>query len=123
MGLPSYETWHWRIYNVLRRVFGIGAVLNGTILALWNLLSLVSPRWATDLAGEPLPSTWTLAGAVLMSLVFIGLGLVLVHSRTYRPDLGDSHWLAAPQQARMESRAGRNWWTGDRKGGSTRAAV
>jgi hypothetical protein len=122
MRMPC-ETWHWRIYNVLRRIFGIGALMNGTILALWNLLSLANARWATELAGEPPPSTWTLVGAVCMSVAFVGLGLVIVRSRTYRPDLGDSHWLAAPQQARMESRKERNWWTGDRKGGSARAAV
>jgi hypothetical protein len=121
--MGTFEANHWRRYNVLRRLCGIGALVNGSVLALWSLSLVLRPHATISLNGEVTSSVWAKLGGLVASLVAVAIGLLIVRSRTYRPDLGDSHWFVDPQLSAGDSRSGRNWWTGDRKVNTARAAV
>jgi hypothetical protein len=123
IGVMSYETQHWRLVNVLRRLFGLGALLCGATVALNGVVLLARSSGAVNVDGTLTTAWWPKLLSVIAGIVFVGLGLFCVRSKTYRPDLGDSAWFASPQDARGETRGGRNWWTGDRKASTPRAAV
>jgi hypothetical protein len=121
--MSSYERWHWRTVNVLRRVFGIAATVNGTVFVLWAMSLLVRSQSTLNIGGVATsdlgPKVVILGGGVVV-LIFGGL---MLRAPAYRPDLGDVSWLVEPQVAAAERRRNRRWWTGDRKGGSAAAAV
>ena len=113
----GYERFHWRIYNVFRRLFGLGATCGGAVLTLEGLALLLDPQAAVPVNGVPQPGVLPKLLWLLFSLMFVTLGLRFVRTRTYRPDLGDVPWIAAPFEARAQwhERRGehRSWWTGD----------
>ncbi len=88
-GMMSYETWHWRIYNVMRRsmiavltiLAGISFVGDGT--GLGEKLGIM------DMEPGPPRSTWDSAGVTLLGIALLAMGIHLCRLRTYRPDLGD----------------------------------
>ena len=82
-----YERFHWRLFNILVRFFGIGLLVVG-------IAFLVS--------GPP-------AGA----LFALPISLLILKARPYRPDQGDVERLADPFGARGNSTRKRRWWTGD----------
>jgi len=109
----GYETWHWRVYNIYRRLFGLLAVLGGVgffATGLLEGLGLMRP-WFGD-------GAWV---AALLGIPILLLGLALCRRRTYRPDLGDVSWLAGKAAGiaydTPRSAAPRSWWTGDPKTG------
>jgi hypothetical protein len=121
--LKSYESWHWRVFNVGRRLTGLMAILNGAIFAIWGGSLLLRPQSTMDVQGMPTAAIGPKLGMMVVGILAVVLGVLLVRVRTYRPDLGDASWFIEPQVARRQLRSGRNWWTGDRKDSSAQAAV
>ena len=108
----SYATWHWRVYNVQRRLFGVAACLAGTTFLLAPLFLRIG--WMRDESPSPTPTiAHVIAGALVLSL-----GVYLCRKPTFRPDLGDvAFWTdhtgsAIPAQP---PRGRRSWWTGDQR--------
>ena len=121
--LSSYDKWHWRVFNIGCRLFGLLAMLNGTIFTIWGIALLLSPQSTIDVEGVPTAALGPKLGMLAIGLLTLVLGVMVVRARTYRPDLGDVSWLIQPQVARGQLRSRRNWWTGDRKGSSGKAAA
>jgi hypothetical protein len=121
--MKSYERWHWRTMNVLRRVLGLVTALIGVVFSLWALALLLRSQSTLDIGAVPTtdvgPKLIILGGAA----VVLGFGVLMLRARAYRPDLGDVSWLIEPQVTDAEYRRDRHWWTGDRKRSSMRAAV
>jgi len=119
--MSSYERWHWRTVNVLRRMFGIAATINGTVFVLWAIALLLRSRSTLDIGGVPTselgPKLAILGGGIVV-LIF---GVLMLRAVAYRPDLGDASWLVEPQVAAADRRRDRYWWTGDRKDSPVRA--
>jgi hypothetical protein len=112
---PSWVTRHWRTYNVLRRVAGIGFLAVGSLLAGNAVWWLVHPASAMPVNGVPTPGVWPKLAALALSAAAVGFGARAVRAYAYRPDLGDAHAFASPQEAADQARhrEPRNWWTGD----------
>jgi hypothetical protein len=121
--MSSFGTWHWRLFNVLRRLLGIGAIVNGAVFVAWGLALLARPRSTVAMNGVLATAASANLLVLLVGATALALGAVIVRARSYRPDLGDASWLLEPQTAHAEKREGRTWWTGDQKARSTRAAV
>jgi len=107
----GYAVWHWRAYNVLRRLTGLAFCVGGTI----GLLSPILQRfgWAD---GPPMSRSEMVVGAVVW-FVAIAIGLILCRRPPFRPDLGDFLWLDYFTPGRVkptvEERRARSWWTGN----------
>ena len=121
--LKSYESRHWRVFNVIRRLTGLLATFNGAVLAIWGASLLLRPERTIDVQGVPSAAIWPKLVTLVVGIVAGVLGVLLVRARTYRPDLGDTSWFVEPQVARRQLRSGRNWWTGDPKRSSAQAAA
>ena len=106
----SNETWHWRIYNVLRRCFAIMACFVGAVFALTPLLLRIG--WMREESGAPSPLVVDfVAGALILSL-----GVYLARKPAFRPDLGDvGFWTdnTGGPMRKQPSCGARSWWTGD----------
>ncbi|HXW96742.1 MAG TPA: hypothetical protein VEI47_04090 [Gemmatimonadales bacterium] len=101
--MASTDASQWRIFNVLRRLLGIGATFAGTVAAISFGLGLPS----TD--GELPARNWpSLLTGTLVAL--IGLSFLLMPP--FRPDLGDTRVFANPLRDWAKPRV-RRWWTGD----------
>jgi membrane protein implicated in regulation of membrane protease activity len=87
--MAGYETWHWRTFNVLVRLFGLAALMVGAVVLA------TGPWW--------------------LGIVVIAMGVAFMTVRPYRPDLGDVERLIEPQEFAGNSKARRRWWTGDRQ--------
>jgi hypothetical protein len=110
----SYAAFHWRVYNILRRVIAmmtliVGAAFVGDRSGCAHAVGIMG-------AGPPrsiLASTATL----LRGLALVALGVRLCRLRTYRPDLGDTSWWAGKSGVHVSgaTRSGppRVWLTGD----------
>ena len=83
----SYERFHWRLFTILVRLFGIGLLVVGIAFLV------LAPR--------------------LGALFALPMSLLFLRVRPYRPDQGDVERLADPFGARGNSTAKRRWWTGD----------
>ena len=105
--MSAYQTWHWRIFNVLARIVGLGFVLWGLGFSSWGLWLLLHPTEPFPVDG--VPST-DLEPRLLMT-IFAGLmsllGVALLRVRPYRPDLGD-HAVGLWRRSLR-----RTYWTGD----------
>jgi hypothetical protein len=87
--VAGIESWHWRVFNIGVRLFGLMAL----IVALGFILS-----------------------AMLVPGLFVFLlACPFFIVRPYRPDLGDRSWIVDPFGSRANSRVARRWWTGDEK--------
>ena len=121
--MSSYQRWHWRTINVLRRMFGISATIIGTGFVVWSMTLVLRSQSTLDIGGVPTsdlePKLVILGGGVAVLI----LGVLMVRAVAYRPDLGDASWLVEPHEAGTDRRGDRAWWTGDRKEGSVRATV
>jgi hypothetical protein len=93
----SYATWHWRVFNVVARLFGVLACL----VALVFLLTALVEVWTHRLAVSPL---WFGIGAICL----FPMGVAFLRVRPYRPDV------------KSDDRAG--WWTGEPKRPATMAS-
>ena len=109
----SYGSVHWRLYNVHRRLLGIGALL-ACLAFLWSAVSLWLRLRAAELGETKATGYEYLVGAVLSFC----LGWILVRMRPYRPDQGDvSFWAGRaggyPEASRAFQGEPRSWWTGE----------
>jgi hypothetical protein len=107
----GYAVWHWRFYNVLRRLIGLSFVIVGVV-------GLFSPFWQRlGWADEP-PMTRSdiVIGTVVWSIA-IAFGLFLCRRVTFRPDLGDwqlpDYFNAGRVRPSRAERRARRWWTGN----------
>lgn len=108
--MTAYESWHWRVYNVMRRMLGIMATFAGLVFLFTPLLLHLG--WMIDEPGR------SRAGEIIAGLIALALGLNNLRRPTYRPDLGDvSFWTdstGGPMRVQPE-RGRRSWWTGNYK--------
>ena len=86
----SYSRWHWRTFNVLARLFGVGFLVVG-LFGLFQLL-FVRAQGEGDVV---------LVLAICSFAVVVGILVILV--KPYRPDL------------ETQTSARRTWWTGEPK--------
>ncbi len=101
MPAPAADPGHWRLFNVMLRLLGLGATFSGAIAFV--TVGLGIPALG---GGEPVRN---LAG--LFSGGFLGLlGLGFLMLKPYRPDLGDE---GAPFNPFRPAPRPRRWWTGD----------
>lgn len=101
MSTPADPT-HWRAFNVMLRLLGIGAAFSGVIAFVTVGLGL--PPMGDS---PPVRNTAGLLSGGLLGL--LGFGLLLL--KPFRPDLGDS----GPPLSPFRTITGRrHWWTGDR---------
>ena len=104
MPQPGTDPFHWRAFNVMLRLLGIGATFSGVIAFVTVGLGL--PPMGD---GPPLRNT-----AGLLSGGFLGLlGLGFLMLKPFRPDLGD---VGAPLSPLRTVQGRRRWWTGGRVG-------
>jgi peptidoglycan biosynthesis protein MviN/MurJ (putative lipid II flippase) len=61
------QSLHWKIFNVLGRIVGVGFVIGGLILAIYGL---VSHDWL----------------GVLMPSIMAILGILLIKAKPYKPN-------------------------------------
>jgi Na+/H+ antiporter NhaA len=93
----SYGRFHWRMFNVLARILGIGFLMAGCI----GLLGFAFSESQTG--GDSL--------IVILASVFAAVvGVLMIRVKPFRPDL-DGYASAVGQP---RSRA-RTWWTGEPK--------
>lgn len=111
------EAWHWRAFIVSIRIVGLGAAIVsvgflGWALGLWTMVVDQAPLSTSERLGDAVAAAATAAVALL-----------LLRLRPFRPDLGDVSWFLDPFGARANSRAPRNWWTGDPVSGTSHGAA
>ena len=109
----GYQKYHWRIYNVHRRLFALLACAVGTAFILQAPFQRLG--W---MDGPPLKRSEILVGCVV-GAVAIAVGVYLCRRPAYRPDLGDVHYFSHSTGGPMPTqpvRGNRSWWTGDPKG-------
>ena len=100
----SYERLHWSVVNVGARVVGLWFVM-GSLVFLANAVKILVDE----------PHRAPIAHDLLIGAIVFGvLGLWLLTTRPYRPDLGDTGFLFAPRRKRVAgvSSERRSWWTG-----------
>ena len=100
----AYERNHWRFFNVLARLCGIGFIVGGGTIALRGIYLLTGVGSLST--GEASPGV-----AVAVGLPVIVVGVVLLRLSPFRPDLGDSPFSFS--LSLHGSNAKRKWWTGD----------
>jgi hypothetical protein len=109
----GYATWHWRAYNVFRRLIGLSFCLAGT----FGLLGPVLQRMGLA-DGPPLTGDEIVLGSLAWCLA-VGFGVFLCRRPTFRPDLGDFTLLDYFTPGRVmptkTERSARGWWTGNPK--------
>lgn len=104
MPAPATDPFHWRAFNVMLRLLGIGATFSGVIAFVTVGLGLPP---LDDAA--PVRNTAGLVSGGFLGL--LGFGFLML--KPYRPDLGDD---GAPLSPWRTVRGRRRWWTGDRVG-------
>ena len=107
----TFETRHWRTFNVMRRLFGLMALLVGSAFILQGPMERLG--WAE---GPPLASAEVREG-VIIGLIAIAIGAIACTLRPFRPDLGDPAWASGTfyPPSPPPRGASRSWWTGDVK--------
>ena len=88
----SYATRHWRIFNVLARVFGLGSIFTGFIAAASGVSAALHP---------PAPNELGVVGCSVMAAFLLTIGVLFLRVRPYRPD--------------VMSQEASSWWTGEPK--------
>jgi len=101
MPAPPPDPTHWRLFNVMLRLLGLGATFSGAIAFVTVGLGLP----ALGGAGPVRNLAGLLSGGFLSLL---GLGFLML--KPYRPDLGDE---GAPFSPFRPTSSPRRWWTGD----------
>jgi hypothetical protein len=104
--MAAWEAWHWRI-----------------VFTSWATTLLLRPEATIELEGVPSAAPGPKLLILLVGMVVLAIGLAILRAQPYRPDLGDSSYLADPFGARAQRALPqrRSWWTGDRQGSSSRA--
>jgi len=104
---------YFRFSNVLRRVVGLCFVSFPVVGILVTIVGIVWPG-AFD---AEVTSSSQLVGLVMFFAPFVAVGIWVLRSPTYRPDLGDTMRLVStdPWSEELARRQNRSWWTGDPK--------
>ena len=101
----SYTTFHWRVLNILARLFGLVSLLAGLGFAAWGVYFLIQPEAAgpRDMLGFS-PSFRYFVGAFFCLVI----GFHFLRGKAHRPDLAkeDAIKPGASEKAR-------SWWTGE----------
>ena len=107
--LSSYERFHFRLFNVLARLFGLMAVLaavNGAVAGIYH--TVYPPTEYIETLGLP-------EGLMdfLVSVFFATIGILILRVKPYRPDLGDGAWTLLVGKSGETTEQRRSWWTGE----------
>ena len=110
----SYARFHWSLFNVMARVFGIWAAVAAVAFFVSGVLDALNPE---SVRGDGLTP---LEGAITSLVVGVFCGLLsffLLRVPSYRPDLGDPTWtFQVKRRSRGKAQASRrSWWTGSHK--------
>lgn len=112
--LSWYQRLHLRVFNIGVRVFGLMALVVGSVFGAWGVFYAINPQAArnVDTAGLPIVGVYA-AVAVFCSAV----GVAALRVSPYRPDLGDRTWSSRTARPGEDTstKAARSWWTGDIK--------
>jgi hypothetical protein len=119
--MPWQPTGWYRFRSVARRIPGFWVMSCGAALAGWSVWLPAHPHWPLDANAPRLTTTGY--GLVLLppAAVCTGGALWWLHSRTYRPHLGDVPYFVESFIAEAQDRTSRHCWTGDPEGATTRA--
>jgi hypothetical protein len=79
----------WVLFNTLCRIGGAGFLINGTVFAVWGLSLVLNPKSTMMVNGIPTRDPWAKCIMLVMGMIVGLLGLLLLVSKRYRPDLGD----------------------------------
>ncbi len=101
----SYTTFHWRVLNILARLFGLVSLLAGLGFAAWGVYFLIQPEAAgpRDTLGFS-PSFRYFVGAFFCLVI----GFHFLRGKVHRPDLAKEN---ATKPGASEK--ARSWWTGE----------
>jgi hypothetical protein len=80
----------WKTLYLLGRVIGYCFTIIGGIFSLWGLSLVLDQNSTIKISGIPNNDPWMKAIVLIVSLVICGLGVLLIMSRRYRPDLSNS---------------------------------
>src|SRR5687767_2333136 len=95
-----YAALHFRVFNVLGRLFGLLAVVGGAGSAAWGLYYSLHPDLPTP--GAAVSGSFAVDHLVIGAFCLI-IGGAVLGVRPYRPDLT------------VSAGARRSWWTGEPK--------
>ena len=110
--MSPFSSGYWRAYNVLRRFVGLWFAVLGTAMALEGVWWALRPE---SFPAEPATSLAERLAVAAAGAVAAAIGVAVLRAPSFRPDLGDVLWIAAPQEWRAQRahRRERAWWTGD----------
>jgi hypothetical protein len=92
-----YARFHWRLFNVLARILGIGFLLFGCI-------GLLQATFGSLPAGGDAPIV------IFVCVLVAVVGVLMIRVKPYRPDL-DGY----ASTFRISQSGTRTWWTGEPK--------
>ena len=107
--MSSYARFHFRLFNVLARVFGLMAVLfaaGGAVAGINH--TVYPPTEYIETLGLPVGLM-----DFLVSVFFATIGILILRARPYRPDLGDGARVLPPTKFGETTEQRRTWWTGE----------
>ncbi len=114
--LSSYLRFHWRLFNVLARLFGIMTVCVGAVFVAAGVYFFAEPNAAKGIETGELPANWLY---LISGVVVVGIGVGALGIQPFRPDLGDAAWTTGWKRRGPTDRGTlRSWWTGNPKRGS-----
>jgi hypothetical protein len=80
----------WILFNIAGRVVGTGFAVAGAFLAHNGWALLHDPKATINVNGVPDSDPWIKGMLLVLGLVVFALGVLLVFSRSFRPDLESS---------------------------------
>lgn len=80
----------WQAFNALGRIIGFGFTIVGGIFALSGLWLVLDHNATIGINGVPSRDPWIKGLVLVVGLLVSSVGVLLLISRRYRPDLGDS---------------------------------
>ena len=81
---------YWQVFNILGRFVGAGFTLVGGVFVLWGVSLLLDRNATFSVDGIQSSDPWTKSVVLAAGLGVVVLGIMLLKSKRYRPDLGDS---------------------------------
>ena len=109
----QFQREYWRLFNVMVRVFGIAAMLAAITFMAWAVYFALVAEAYKGVASAELAASWFYAAVGGLPML---LGIAVLRTTPYRPDLGDPAWTPLRRDHASGSnvkRRGRSWWTGE----------